>query len=615
MALGYRSVLRLNDNDNAIEVAESQLHAWLNEKRKRNRSTIRETDWSGEGVHRLGEQVALTVVHADGDKDASLRRLYRLEESNSYGTFVVSIFATSFKTGTNKQTLVIDLDMRDTPPERSIWRVDPPNVVARILDSIEAWDGRLRLHGTPPIVRDFEVEDVYEALVDQERVASLVIAPSPGLDVQDRWREVVASLTRQSVGVAATLVLDPAATDALNNLLPYSHRLEPGVVRTFAPNVVVNSPEDGLRHRMLGPATLSRSIENDKVSDPLRRRHAEAMRRRLLERQLPVDVRRSINLLSRAESVEVRRNAARMTDADVSPGVQGPGGVIAAVDERIRSWARSLLVKWSSVDRYDDQEPLGAISRLVGERTYELQFAEKQFEELGDELILANQTNVQLREALEEAELDAAIAEESSRQLERENSLLRRRLVRVKQGEDAYVAPIDGEWSAPASLEELVQRITPGAGSHKALTLIEFTGDMAPVTEIDAYDSVARYASAFWDYIHVLYDFAAQKSGGYFSGNVHMYLNDDLVDGHKCSPQRHAGTESDSVKNNKLWYQERMLPVPQNVDPLGRVFMGAHFKPTHRDTVAPRMHYYDDLEGTGKVYVGYIGRHLTNTKS
>jgi len=27
------------------------------------------------------------------------------------------------------------------------------------------------------------------------------------------------------------------------------------------------------------------------------------------------------------------------------------------------------------------------------------------------------------------------------------------------------------------------------------------------------------------------------------------------------------------------------------------------------------MHYYDDSTGTGKIYVGYIGRHLTNTKS
>lgn len=43
--------------------------------------------------------------------------------------------------------------------------------------------------------------------------------------------------------------------------------------------------------------------------------------------------------------------------------------------------------------------------------------------------------------------------------------------------------------------------------------------------------------------------------------------------------------------------------------------MDAHFKPTHRDTFAPRMHYHDDTENTGKVYVGYIGKHLTNKQT
>ena len=47
----------------------------------------------------------------------------------------------------------------------------------------------------------------------------------------------------------------------------------------------------------------------------------------------------------------------------------------------------------------------------------------------------------------------------------------------------------------------------------------------------------------------------------------------------------------------------------------GTQFMEAHFKPTWRDTFAPRMYYYDDLGNTGKIYIGYIGRHLTNTQS
>lgn len=51
------------------------------------------------------------------------------------------------------------------------------------------------------------------------------------------------------------------------------------------------------------------------------------------------------------------------------------------------------------------------------------------------------------------------------------------------------------------------------------------------------------------------------------------------------------------------------------VDSSGSALMDAHFKPTHRDTFAPRMRYHDDTANTGSVYVGYIGKHLTNKQT
>ena len=94
-----------------------------------------------------------------------------------------------------------------------------------------------------------------------------------------------------------------------------------------------------------------------------------------------------------------------------------------------------------------------------------------------------------------------------------------------------------------------------------------------------------------------------------------MYLMDETVDGFKCAPQRHAARESDSVLQNTTWRAERVLRVPTDVEPDGAVLMEAHFKPTHRDMFAPRMHYLDDVSNTGKIYIGYIGRHLSNTKT
>ena len=43
--------------------------------------------------------------------------------------------------------------------------------------------------------------------------------------------------------------------------------------------------------------------------------------------------------------------------------------------------------------------------------------------------------------------------------------------------------------------------------------------------------------------------------------------------------------------------------------------MATHFAPTHRDQNAPRMYYIADCVKTKKAYIGYIGAHLTNTKT
>ena len=43
--------------------------------------------------------------------------------------------------------------------------------------------------------------------------------------------------------------------------------------------------------------------------------------------------------------------------------------------------------------------------------------------------------------------------------------------------------------------------------------------------------------------------------------------------------------------------------------------MGAHVRIAKYGSVSPRMHYYNDAAGTGKIYVGYIGPHLPNFRT
>ena len=96
---------------------------------------------------------------------------------------------------------------------------------------------------------------------------------------------------------------------------------------------------------------------------------------------------------------------------------------------------------------------------------------------------------------------------------------------------------------------------------------------------------------------------------------MHDYLANPPAGYRTCSASRHRSNESDTVKGNEKMRRERTRAVPVEVDPRGVIEMWAHFAPTRCDQNAPRMHYYPDTERTHKVYIGYIGRHLTNTKT
>lgn len=634
MKLGYRALFRLEGNDNAVDLAEREIRDWLRGKAKRGRSGLEGTDWEGEGVHRLGSWSKLDVTHLDEPRDSSRRRLYRLTESNRDGDFRVSVYAADQPNSReHAQSIIIEAEMSGEREEDAVREVAPPGLARQLLNAVRARDGRTVLTGEPALAVPGDVQQVVDAITDPDRVASVIVAVSPSRKLDEPWRQVIASLTKRSVGVATAFVVRSDAREQLDTLLPSTHRVGSGRVRTFAPRVALDDPSDSFRHMWLGPATLARSISRGmRVAEPLQRRHAESTRRRLVELALPSDARRTLDLLRREESrvlraarvetkIGVRLEQLEPVPPAVDTSTHDRPGTSPQVQPEIPkvSWiqrARATIKRWLDIAEPSD-EAFERLDRLISEKDAEVETANEQLDEAATADAQMRQELEDARERLQELGLELAIAEGEEQRARNEASTLRQRIARGDViPQDAYVEAVVPDWEAPTSVEELVQRITPGEQSHVALQHVEFTGSEELAIEVDQRDQgTGRYAQRFWEYIRVLHDYAQQRTSGEFQGSVHMYLTDDGATGAKCPPDRHASSESDSVLNNAKWRKERELPVPERVDESGRVLMKAHFKPTHSDTFAPRMHYYDDVDGSGKVYIGYIGRHLTNTRT
>lgn len=139
---------------------------------------------------------------------------------------------------------------------------------------------------------------------------------------------------------------------------------------------------------------------------------------------------------------------------------------------------------------------------------------------------------------------------------------------------------------------------------------VRFTGDPRRTAELDEYDHAGLGVKRCWEGIIALHDYARATVDSAHKGSFYDYLR-ATPDGFSTFPLSHyAATESESTMGKKEFALERTLKVPETVQPSGYVEMWAHLKLLKVGRISPRLHFHDDAAGTGKIYVGYIGRHL-----
>lgn len=93
MAVGYRSILRLGDREDAIRIAKEQFRSWLAEMVRDSRKSIETADWDGPGTYQLGPDSVLTVLE-QGERNL-VRLLLEYVESNDDGVWTTRLYATS----------------------------------------------------------------------------------------------------------------------------------------------------------------------------------------------------------------------------------------------------------------------------------------------------------------------------------------------------------------------------------------------------------------------------------------------------------------------------------------------------------------------------------------
>ena len=141
---------------------------------------------------------------------------------------------------------------------------------------------------------------------------------------------------------------------------------------------------------------------------------------------------------------------------------------------------------------------------------------------------------------------------------------------------------------------------------------ITFTGDARLARALDRHANRRAWLAKAWDASLTMIEYVRAVDAGY-EGLFAQWCDGDAPPGARTLPvgssKALVPSEGEQVKGNRSMAAERLLPVPTSVDPSGHKHMWSHIRlGGGGDT--PRMHY---LESGPQVYIGHIGRHLTNT--
>ena len=310
-----------------------------------------------------------------------------------------------------------------------------------------------------------------------------------------------------------------------------------------------------------------------------------------------------------APLIELIRRFAPMFDPrthdDMSDGVEALSAGLSVIDERYNDLAQKVHKL--------TQDFQGEKNKLQKEiDAYEALF------EQSEENSKAAERVAELEEKIEEQEIARSYDRDERLKLEKENRRLRHQLKDPEVGLQDYDYEEENLDKSPADMATLFDWMTADGMYPQVREYVVFCDPdrmCDAILDLNDMSGNSRYAADFWKFILVLRDYMRAVEAGDFSGCVHDYLDKSIGVYRACSQKRHSPTESETVQNNGKMRRERTFPVPTEVDPRGEIEMFAHFKTSHRDTNDPRMHYYADTRYTHKVYIGYIGPHLTNTKT
>ncbi|WP_030888374.1 hypothetical protein [Streptomyces sp. NRRL S-1868] len=568
--LAHRSVLPVPHTSGLLDTVRARSLAWLRSKYPGRDLPL------GTGQHQLDDISLLTSQAAYDDSGTEYATRLQLRQDQPEATWRTTI--TAVRPPTDRGYVCVDLECFAAGADQP--RTGRPRLVRDLVAELTAYDGLSRLSVNALRVTRGQVDSLIDVLCDPDRRLPVVVAARP-VRSDPLWSQRVSSAMQQIAGDASSYLLwDLDTVDAFRAAVGEDHRVAPGVVRTYLPGVDPAWAPDAGRHRWLARPRWTDPADQA-WRGVVRRVHTLA-----LEQLLPQPL-----VSVRFPDLSERHRQERRASMD-------------------RAQAMAAVPAQRTSEREDElRAEVALLNGLLAQADKELAEATRTCE-------LADRTATSLREQLQVVRTerddemeDHLITLNSLERVQGEADRLRAALQqqgRWQELAEATAQPAPGSGGIPDSFEELWQRLDE-------LPHLTVTAEPTIALDLDEHAMARTWSAKAWSALHSLNSYAAAAAEGY-RGGYYQFCQTPPPGGKPLSVKLVAMTESESVMAQ--YGDERLFPVPGG----GRTAMQAHIKLGYRGRICPRLYFLDDVKGddgptAGRLVVGYIGPHLTNTRT
>ncbi len=589
-----------------LDEFDDLLTKWLATK---NRSTT-----PGVNLIERDENGSLSLLHTDGEDGHAVRAVLRENAPN--GIWTTEAVAVERPDGAGW------LSLRTSNSEGV--RSAIPRLARSVIETVDLTIDRLPLTHGAMRMDHTGVPGLMDALLSTSRRAPVFVVATGTDGDLDAFSERVDKWARTVTGIAHVVLLSPSATEAFNATVGPRLNVHPWSMRTYRRPMRLDDPFS--RHRILSSSGVA-SYSDRKIGGILER----AARAQVNPLPIPFMLAEQRRIFGRIENEmlvaesNVEAYLERAMPSRTEQDLQAESDLLSDAAKRIAAASATAEEALDLVEKVTNQNR--ALTSAVREREDALRAAREEIDGLRAvqarrnaevaarlaDLQSENDALAQERDDLkgenDDLIVDFGEATERSEEAQRRERWAHQELAKLQSGSAFAVdIPVDPLDVVPSSFSELMDR----ADELAALGVV-ITADRKTAEGLDDHD-IGSSVMLAWSALLTLVDYRKACQSGDHAAGVDGYLKETPPGMHQFAPSKHAAWESEGTMNR--YGQERLLPVPAEVDPSEKAFMEAHFRLGHvAGTKAPRMHYLDDLEKTGRIYVGYIGPHLRNQQT